>query len=91
MSMRAKGFFFFGGGGAVEGYIANSMHSLLLYLKASSVRTQGFGWLGPLSCSSKLHAGNSVLFCLLTYLWLVGNGGMGYDYNYYYYHSSIPY
>ena len=25
-----------------------------------------------------------------TYLWLVGNGGMGY-YNYYYYHSSIPY
>ena len=27
----------------------------------------------------------------LTYLWLVGNGGMGYIYNYYYYHSSIPY
>ena len=26
-----------------------------------------------------------------TYLWLVGNGGMGYNYNYYYYHSSIPY
>ena len=28
---------------------------------------------------------------LLTYLWLVGNGGMGYNYNYYYYHSSILY
>ena len=28
---------------------------------------------------------------LETYLWLVGNGGMGYNYNYYYYHSSIPY
>ena len=28
---------------------------------------------------------------VITYLWLVGNGGMGYDYNYYYYHSSIPY
>ena len=27
----------------------------------------------------------------LTYLRLVGNGGMGYNYNYYYYHSSIPY
>ena len=28
----------------------------------------------------------------LTYLWLVGNGGMGYNYTYYYYyHSSIPY
>ena len=27
----------------------------------------------------------------LTYLWLVGNGGMGYNYIYYYYHSSIPY
>ena len=26
-----------------------------------------------------------------TYLWLVGNGGMGYNYNYYDYHSSIPY
>ena len=26
-----------------------------------------------------------------TYLWLVGNGGMGYNYNYYCYHSSIPY
>ena len=26
-----------------------------------------------------------------TYLWLVGNGGMGYNCNYYYYHSSIPY
>ena len=26
-----------------------------------------------------------------SYLWLVGNGGMGYNYNYYYYHSSIPY
>ena len=26
-----------------------------------------------------------------TYLWLVGNGGMGYNYSYYYYHSSIPY
>ena len=26
-----------------------------------------------------------------TYLWLVENGGMGYNYNYYYYHSSIPY
>ena len=25
---------------------------------------------------------------LATYLWLVGNGGMGYNYNYYYYHSS---
>ena len=25
------------------------------------------------------------------YLWLVGNGGMGYNCNYYYYHSSIPY
>ena len=25
------------------------------------------------------------------YLWLLGNGGMGYKYNYYYYHSSIPY
>ena len=25
------------------------------------------------------------------YLWLVGNGGMGYNYNYYDYHSSIPY
>ena len=28
------------------------------------------------------------------YLWLVGNGGMGYSYisyKYYYYHSSIPY
>ena len=34
------------------------------------------------------------LWCALramTYLWLVGNGGMGYEYNYYYYHSSIPY
>ena len=28
---------------------------------------------------------------LKTYLWLVGNGGMGYNYNCYYYHSSIPY
>ena len=30
---------------------------------------------------------------VLTYLWLVGNGGVGYNYNYYYYyyHSSIPY
>ena len=27
----------------------------------------------------------------LTYLWFVGNGGMGYNYNNYYYHSSIPY
>ena len=27
----------------------------------------------------------------ITYLWLVGNEGMGYNYNYYYYHSSIPY
>ena len=27
----------------------------------------------------------------LTYLWLVGNGGMRYNFNYYYYHSSIPY
>ena len=27
----------------------------------------------------------------VTYLWLVGNGGMGYKCNYYYYHSSIPY
>ena len=27
----------------------------------------------------------------VTYLWLVGNGGMGYNYSYYYYHSSIPY
>ena len=26
-----------------------------------------------------------------TYLWLVGNGGMEYNYNYYDYHSSIPY
>ena len=26
-----------------------------------------------------------------SYLWLVGNGGMGYNDNYYYYHSSIPY
>ena len=26
-----------------------------------------------------------------SYLWLVGNGGMGYNYNDYYYHSSIPY
>ena len=25
------------------------------------------------------------------YLWLVGNGGMGYNYNYFFYHSSIPY
>ena len=28
---------------------------------------------------------------LSSYLWLVGNGGMGYNYSYYYYHSSIPY
>ena len=28
---------------------------------------------------------------LITYLWLVGNEGMGYNYNYCYYHSSIPY
>ena len=28
---------------------------------------------------------------LEAYLWLVGNGGMGYNYIYYYYHSSIPY
>ena len=27
----------------------------------------------------------------INYLWLVGNGGMGYNYNYYSYHSSIPY
>ena len=27
----------------------------------------------------------------ITYLRLVGNGGMGYNYNYDYYHSSIPY
>ena len=27
----------------------------------------------------------------MSYLWLVGNGVMGYNYNYYYYHSSIPY
>ena len=27
----------------------------------------------------------------LSYLWLVRNGGMGYNYHYYYYHSSIPY
>ena len=27
----------------------------------------------------------------LPYLWLVGNGGMGYNHNYYYYHSPIPY
>ena len=38
-------------------------------------------------------------FLCLPYLWLVGNGGMGYNHNYYYYyynnnyyyHSSIPY
>ena len=29
--------------------------------------------------------------CFFSYLWLVGNGGMGYNYNCYYYHSSIPY
>ena len=27
----------------------------------------------------------------VSYLPLVGNGGMGYHYNYYYCHSSIPY
>ena len=31
------------------------------------------------------------LWIILSYLWLVGNGGMGYNCNYYYYHSSIPY
>ena len=32
-----------------------------------------------------------ILHTHTTYLWLVGNGGMGYNYNHYYYHSSIPY
>ena len=35
--------------------------------------------------------GGSILNPETTYLWLVGNGGMGYNYNYYCYHSSIPY
>ena len=35
--------------------------------------------------------GSSVRDLHPTYLWLVGNGGMGYNFNYYYYHSSIPY
>ena len=26
----------------------------------------------------------------LTYLWFIGNGGMGYNYNNNYYHSSFP-
>ena len=30
-------------------------------------------------------------WCAFSYLWLVGNGGMKYNYNYCYYQSSIPY
>ena len=33
----------------------------------------------------------SIFYNCSSYLWLVGNGGMGYNYNYYYYHSSVPY
>ena len=55
----------------------------------------------PKACSSDggayiTHVGVQVSdlrcqFPALSYLWLVGNGGMGYNYNYYYYHSSILY
>ena len=34
---------------------------------------------------------NVRLLRVKSYLWLVGNEGMGYNHNYYYYHSSIPY
>ena len=37
-----------------------------------------------------LEAGK-LSFGVFSYLWLVGNGGMEYNYNYYYFHSSIPY
>ena len=35
--------------------------------------------------------GSFGVMLLFTYLWLVGNGRMGYNFNYYQYHSSIPY
>ena len=52
----------------------------------------GFGGLKYLAVRVSLFSGFHLVYELgFTYLWLVGNGGMGYNYNYYCYHSSIPY
>ena len=83
-------------------FLALGLGLCLLHLDAIGPRLGIDGFSGPKATKGPVQilklASHGTLAAALSrgfgkafsYLWLVGNGGMGYNYSYYYYHSSIP-
>ena len=72
---------------------------LLIVDKTCCIRVSEQERFTTCSCTSKRNKRSNAVsewlafasIWLSSYLWVVGNGGMGYNCSYYYYHSSIPY